>query len=65
MKTILCAGALGALCMNAVAADGAAVNVYGLVDVALVRETGGSGGDITKLTSGVGAGSRLGFKGRE
>jgi predicted porin len=65
MKTILCAGALGALCMNAVAADGAAVSVYGLVDVALVRETGGSGGDVTKLTSGVGAGSRLGFKGRE
>ena len=65
MKTILCAGALGALCMNAVAADGASVSVYGLVDVALVRETGGSGGDVTKLTSGVGAGSRLGFKGRE
>ena len=65
MKTILCAGALGALCMNAVAADGASVSVYGLVDVALVRETGGSGGDVTKLTSGVGAGSRLGVKGRE
>jgi predicted porin len=64
MKTILCAGALAAICMDAGAADGA-VNVYGLVDVAIVRETGGSAGDVTKLTSGVGAGSRLGFKGRE
>jgi predicted porin len=65
MKTILCAGALAALCMDAGAADGSSVNVYGLVDVALVRETGGSAGDVTKITSGVGAGSRLGFKGRE
>jgi predicted porin len=65
MKMILCAGALAALCVDAAAADGAAINVYGLLDVAVVRETGGSGGDVTKITSGVGGGSRLGFKGRE
>lgn len=64
MKKILCAGALAILGMDAMAAD-SAVNVYGLLDVAIVRETGGSGGDMTKLTSGVGGGSRLGFKGRE
>jgi predicted porin len=64
MKKIICAGALGVISMAATAADGT-VNVYGLVDVGLVRESGGSAGDITKITSGVGAGSRLGFKGRE
>jgi len=64
MKKIFWAGALSAVCMDAVAAD-STVNVYGLVDVAIVRETGGSAGDFTKITSGVGAGSRLGFKGRE
>lgn len=40
------------------------VTVYGIVDMALVRESGGSVA-TTKLTSGVEAGSRLGFKGVE
>jgi predicted porin len=39
--------------------------VYGLLDAAIVREGGGANGSLTKITSGVGAGSRLGFKGSE
>lgn len=40
------------------------VAVYGVVDLALVRESGGSI-NSTKITSGVESGSRLGFKGSE
>ncbi|MBD8529378.1 MULTISPECIES: porin [unclassified Massilia] len=39
-----------------------AVTPYGLIDMAVVRESGGSAGPATKLTSGVSVGSRLGFK---
>lgn len=42
-----------------------AVTPYGLIDMAVVRESGGSAGSVTKLTSGVSVGSRLGFKGTE
>jgi len=38
--------------------------VYGIVDMALVRESGGTA-SLTKVTSGVESGSRLGFKGTE
>nr|WP_229506883.1 porin [Pseudoduganella rivuli] len=41
------------------------VTVYGVVDMAIVRESGGAAGAVTKLTSGVASGSRLGFKGSE
>jgi predicted porin len=41
------------------------VTIYGLLDVAVVHESGGTAGAMTKLTSGVGGGSRLGFKGTE
>lgn len=40
------------------------VTIDGLVDMALVRASGGIA-DVTRLTSGVEAGSRIGFKGRE
>jgi predicted porin len=42
-----------------------AITPYGMIDMAVVRESGGSAGSVTKLTSGVSAGSRLGFKGTE
>jgi predicted porin len=42
-----------------------AVTPYGLIDMAVVRESGGSAGSAAKLTSGVSLGSRLGFKGTE
>ena len=59
-----------ALALSAWAGAAAAqsnVTVYGIVDMALVRESGGVGNAaaVTKLTSGVESGSRLGFKGRE
>lgn len=41
------------------------IAVYGLVDVGLTHESGGMAGGVTKLTSGVDAGSRLGIKGQE
>ncbi|WP_374361915.1 porin [Pseudoduganella danionis] len=41
------------------------VQIYGLIDSAIVLESGGPKGRITKLESGVSNGSRLGFKGEE
>jgi len=41
------------------------VTIYGLVDVGVVSERGGSAGSLTKVTSGVGSQSRLGFRGTE
>ncbi|QGZ43282.1 porin [Pseudoduganella flava] len=41
------------------------VTIYGIVDAGIVRETGGAAGDVTKVTSGVGSQSRIGFRGTE
>jgi predicted porin len=41
------------------------LTVYGIVDAGVVYERGGTAGNVTKLTSGVQSGSRLGFKGVE
>lgn len=41
------------------------VSVYGLVDVALMRESGAAAGPSTRISSGVASGSRIGFKGSE
>jgi len=41
------------------------VTIYGLVDVGLVSERGGVAGNVTKVTSGIGGQSRLGFRGTE
>ncbi|MET0265257.1 MAG: porin [Duganella sp.] len=64
MKKTLYALAVGALAASGTAAAQSNVTLYGLVDMGLVRESGGSANTV-KLTSGVEAGSRLGFKGRE
>lgn len=40
-------------------------SIYGIVDVGVVRENGGAEGGMTRITSGVSAGSRLGIRGRE
>lgn len=58
------------LALSALAGTAAAqssVTIYGIVDMAVVRESGGVGAaaSSTKLTSGVESGSRLGFKGTE
>jgi len=41
------------------------ITLYGVVDMALVREAGGKHGSLTKLTSGVPMGSRIGIMGSE
>jgi predicted porin len=41
------------------------VTIYGIVDAGIVSERGGSAGSVTKVTSGIGSQSRLGFRGTE
>lgn len=41
------------------------VAIYGIVDAAIVGESGGSGGRVTKVTSGAASASRIGFRGSE
>ncbi|WP_443093322.1 porin [Duganella dendranthematis] len=41
------------------------VTIYGLVDAGIVSERGGAAGNVTKVTSGIGGQSRLGFRGTE
>ncbi|MFZ6646996.1 porin [Undibacterium sp. TJN25] len=41
------------------------VTIYGLLDAGLAIERGGAAGNVVKLSSGMGNGSRLGFKGTE
>jgi predicted porin len=65
MKKSVLALALGAMAgVAGVASAQSNVTVYGIVDMALVRESGGVAA-TTKLTSGVESGSRIGFKGIE
>lgn len=59
---------LAALIIGGFAAQAQAqsnVTIYGIADAGLVAERGGAAGSITKVTSGVGSASRLGFKGVE
>lgn len=64
---------LALLLMSAVALSGLAeraaaqssVTIYGLIDAGIVRESGAVTGPLTKQTSGISNGSRLGFKGSE
>lgn len=56
--------ALAASAWAGIAAAQSGVNMYGIVDMALVHESGGKA-PTTRLTSGVESGSRLGFQGRE
>lgn len=62
-KSVLALAVLGAF--TGAASAQSAVTVYGVVDVGLVAEKGNPAGSVTKLTSGVASGSRLGFKGTE
>lgn len=41
------------------------VTVYGVADAGLAFERGGPAGSVSKVTSGIASGSRLGFKGTE
>ena len=61
-KTLLALATLSTIAGTA-AAD--SVTMYGIADVGVVRESGNPAGPVTKVTSGVSAGSRLGFRGVE
>ncbi len=62
-KSVLALAVLGALAGSASAQS--SVTVYGVIDAGVVLESGNAAGNVRKLTSGVGSGSRLGFKGTE
>jgi predicted porin len=52
-------------CAGSAHAQTSTVALYGIIDGGIVRESGGVAGAITKVTSGVGSASRLGFRGSE
>jgi len=63
-KSLLALAVLGALSGSVAAQTN--VTVYGLLDMGIVRESGGPApGSVTKLTSGIANGSRVGFRGTE
>ena len=57
---IIGAGACSGLCSAQ-----SNVTMYGIADLGVVSESGGAGGRVLKVTSGIANGSRLGFKGSE
>jgi predicted porin len=62
-KILVAVATLAALPLFASAQSG--VTISGMVDMGLVRESGGSAGSVNKFTSGVENGSRIVFKGNE
>lgn len=62
-KSLILLAALGAIAGAASAQSN--VTVYGLADMGIDRQTGGTAGSITKASSGIQSGSRIGFKGNE
>jgi predicted porin len=64
-RTRIVAAALAALGTHGAWAQSSGVNLYGVADVGLVHENGAAAGSVTKVTSGMMAGSRVGMRGRE
>lgn len=62
-KAVLAAAVLAIVNTGAFAQSN--VQIYGLIDSAVVYESGGPKGSATKLESGVSNGSRIGFRGNE
>jgi len=62
-RSLVALAILGTFATSASAQTG--VTIYGIIDAGIVQENGGPAGNVTKLTSGVQSGSRLGFKGNE
>lgn len=62
-KSLLALAALSTIAGTAAAQS--SLTMYGIADVGLVRESGNPAGRVSKITSGVTAGSRLGFRGVE
>lgn len=59
-----CAFAIAAIAATSAQAQ-TSVQIYGVVDAGIVTERGGQQGNVTKVSSGVASGSRLGFRGNE
>jgi predicted porin len=64
MKSSLCIMAVLAAATNCAFAQ-SNVLVYGTLDIGIAAERGGAAGPVTKVSSGMSDGSRLGFKGTE
>lgn len=65
-KRVILAAALAALgTYGAARAQSSSVNLYGVADMGLVHESGAAAGSVTKVTSGMMSGSRVGMRGRE
>lgn len=64
MKLKSIAGVVLAACAGGAAAQ-SGVTLYGIADAGLVRESGGTAGGVTRLSSGVATASRLGLRGSE
>jgi predicted porin len=62
-KSLITIAVLGAISNVALAQSN--IIIYGLVDAGIVAERGGAAGSITKVSSGVGSASRLGYKDTE
>jgi predicted porin len=62
-SSMLAVVVLGAFSTGASAQS--SINLYGIIDLGYVYESGGAAGSVSKLTSGIASGSRLGFKGTE
>ncbi len=62
-KTIIAAAAF-ALTAGAAQAQ-TNVTIYGIMDAGLLHESGGVAGSVTKVGSGIGSASRIGFRGTE
>lgn len=63
MKNTLAIAILAACAQGAFAQT--AVNIYGIADAGIVHESGGIAGGATKISSGIGSTSRIGFRGSE
>lgn len=64
MKKFIIAGAAISSIIGSAFAQ-SSITIYGIADAGIVHERGGVAGPITKLSSGIGSTSRLGFRGLE
>lgn len=62
-KSLVAIAVVGSTCAWAQAQS--TVTIYGLVDAGYVLERGGAAGNVSRVSSGIGSASRLGFRGTE
>jgi predicted porin len=64
MKKLVSTAIVLSLASNLALAQ-SSVLIYGIADAGFVHESGGPAGSVNNISSGVGSGNRLGFKGKE